>query len=611
VTQAPFNVLFDQARRALKQGQDAQAATLFFQAASKTTTREHEYVEMLAGFRHVAVRAERWRTALSIDWYRGDTKAQAEVLNHVPVVEQARTLQSWGENAQSQKHDARAAKLYTECGLFAHAAACHERCGNHREALPLWSRLAHSLRQADSELYMAGLAAFNVARSCLSLDDERGARDAVIASVHALEEAADRYEQIGLREKAFDCYQVLIAIGEKSGTFEHALEGYVNAIRILSQDQLRHYAIESFEDCIAIAAKRGEHAAAATLAQQLADYAAKQGVPQVAAHGRQLKAQMWERAAEAHLERGAPAELVENALLAAVVTRARLGQFARVGSLYRALGKLDLEATRIAHYERVAPRYQSSQDRPVDAAPLAAHLRLGAEFPDVWLVDLIEWEQAGSASAACADVILDRASWSEITRRRALLARLAALDLETAGASADEGTLMRLITALGELGLYCILSPLERLFEHPRPNVRRAVIEAMARFLFKRTFITMRRALDDDDDTVAQQARKSIEALRFPHAFDPLARIYREATDSHVRVSVLQAVARIDTPEAAEWLLGVLEHEGKAERDAVVAVLARVRGHQFVQIARREAASLSAHAREAVQTVFSNRGERL
>ncbi len=611
MNEAPFNVLLDHANRAQTQGQTKKAASLFYQAAQKTTTREKDYVEMLAGFRRVAVHEKRWRTALAIDWYRDDKRGQSDLIKSVPLVDQARTLQAWADSSGDPQGHQRAAALYTECGLLAHAAVCHERSANHREALNLWNRLAHPLTKGGTELYVAGLATFNVARSCIELKDERGAHDAVVNAVHALEEAADRYEQLGLREKAFDCYQVLIAIGQKTGTFEHTLEGYVNAIRILSQDQLRHYAIESYENCIVIAAKRGEHSAAATLAQQLAKYATKQNMPLIAAHAYQLKAEMWEGAAKAHEKRGAPAELMENALLAAVATRARLGQFARVGALYSALGKLDLEGARVSHYNRVVPRYNHQQDLAVKGAPLPDHLRLGAEFPDVWHVDLLEWEQAGSASAACADVILDRSSWSEITRRRALLARLTAQDVDAAGEAVDSDALLRLTQALGELELYCILSPLERLFQHRNAEIRSAVVETLSRFLYKRSFITLRRALDDASTSVQERACHSIESLRFPHAFDPLARIYREASDAKVRVAVVQALARIDTSEAAHWLLGVLEHDGQAERSAVVEALVRARGHQFAQIARGEIHNLSPHGQEAVRTIFTNRGERL
>ncbi len=101
----------------------------------------------------------------------------------------------------------------------------------------------------------------------------------MVAAVHLLEEAADRYETIGQRERAFDCYQVLIAVGRESQEFEHVLEGYVNVIRILREDHLRYYALQSYEEAVSAAEKQGEVSAAATLAREMSTYARKEGLP--------------------------------------------------------------------------------------------------------------------------------------------------------------------------------------------------------------------------------------------------------------------------------------------------------------------------------------------
>ncbi len=81
------------------------------------------------------------------------------------------------------------------------------------------------------------------------------------------------------------------------------------------------------------------------------------------------------------------------------------------------------------------------------------------------------------------------------------------------------------------------------------------MVKALSRFLYKRTFITLRAALGDGEPTVVHEAGRALEELRFPHAFDPLARIYRESQNKEVRASALRALAKIDTFEAAEMLL--------------------------------------------------------
>jgi HEAT repeat protein len=230
----------------------------------------------------------------------------------------------------------------------------------------------------------------------------------------------------------------------------------------------------------------------------------------------------------------------------------------------------------------------------------------------VWHVDLVEWEQSGSATQAAGDVILDPSQWSEVTRRRAMLARLTALSLEAQEAAAGAervpaGVFVALAEQLSTVELYTILSPLEHLFRRQEVPVRVAVVRALSRFLYKRTFITLREALTDPDPTVIHEAAKALEELRFPHAFDPLARIYRESQSAAVRASAVRALSKIDTFEAAEMLLGVIRHDGSEERAAAVEALKRARGMKFIDLARGGLAELSGPAQAAVRDVLQAR----
>jgi hypothetical protein len=51
--------------------------------------------------------------------------------------------------------------------------------------------------------------------------------------------------------------------------------------------------------------------------------------------------------------------------------------------------------------------------------------------------------------------------------------------------------------------------------------------------------VIVRRALADADTQVREAALTAIEGLHFPHAFNPLARIYRESNDPRVRSTAL------------------------------------------------------------------------
>jgi len=610
---APLRVLHQQAKQARRAGNLPQALGLLQQASNKTSARENDYLPVIADLRDVLVELGYHRSALTVDWYRGDSRAENQLIDKVPPQDVARTLQAWAERSDSDDvtYYTRAADVYERTGMVAHAAICREKALDFKAARRLWALLANTLARAGSNKYAAALARFNLSRVANQTGDKSEARTAVISSVHLLEEAADRYERIGQRERAFDCYQVLIAVGKQSGEFEHVLEGYVNVVRILREDNLRYYALQSYEDVLAQAESHGEYSAGATLAQEMSSYARAVGMVSVGNHANTMQASMWQNVARAAVERGSPPEMAENALLAAIVSLARQGQFARVGHLYQSLAQLDIEASRRTHYSRASQRYVGVQDASVDAAPLPGHLRQDAAFPDVWHVDLIEWEQHGSASQACGDVILEPQTWSEVTRRRAMLARLQALHIESIEGPAPSHALVRLAELLGQVELYSILSPLERLYESGVSELRLAVVAALERFMYKRTFVTVRATLNDKDAAVRKRAHATLEALRFPHAFDPLARIFRESDDRGARVSALRAIARIDTNEAAELMLDVFQHEGNAERTAASEALKRARGSIFLDVARTAILSVNDDVKNQLREIFHARGEML
>jgi hypothetical protein len=371
---------------------------------------------------------------------------------------------------------------------------------------------------------------------------------------------------------------------------------------------LKYFALQYFEDAIGAARARGELSAAATLAREASEYARGLGMAAAASHYSLTQAQLWHLVARRHLERAAPAAIAENALLAAVLAFGELGQFAKVGALYTELAGLELEQARKQHYARAGSRYVDLRDERTDAAPLPSHLRQDASAPEVWHVDVVEWEQQGSATEACADVLLDK-HWPDLIRRKALLARLTAFAVEgrpddAAGISAR----VRLADQLAQMQLYAVLAPLERLYQSRAREVRLAVLGSMQTLFFKRTFATIRSALKDTDTTIVEQAARATEALYFQHAFDPLSRIVRESAAPAVRASALRALARVDTVEAAEFILATLEHGAPQERTAAADAVRKARGSKFVECARNALPNLPRDAQTLVRTILADRG---
>jgi HEAT repeat protein len=603
--------MYARARKELKKRPETAFATLIL-ALVQNHAPEESYLRVVQLLGTICRDRNLPRQALTLAWYTGDVATQRALLHLVPLGDRGRTIARWAEAAREpatrQTLHARAAAELEQAGFLVRSAIQYERSDSHVAARALWSRLAELLDGQAGEEYAAGLARFNLARMSRKAGDDRAAHAATVAAVHRLEAAADHFEAVGQRERAFDCFHVLIAIGVLTGTFEHVLEGSVNAIRILSEDNLRQHALSMYETALASAAESNEHAAAATLAREMTEYARKQGLGRIAARGMQRQAELWEQVAETALGRDAPAELAENALIASLLARAEAGQYGKVGGLYGRLAELDLDRSRCEHYARVKLRYQNVADAALEATPHDARPGEYVAPPDVWHVDLLEWEEQGAAAEVCADVVLDaEENTDRITRRSALLGRLVALTAETQTGSAAAHAGILLARHLAPIGLYSVLAALERLYRSPDSEVRQAAVAALGRYFYKRTFVTLERALRDPSDKVVTEATTALGRLHFAHAFDPLARIFRATVTPKIRQAALRTISKIDVVEAAELLLGVLDHGGPEERKIAIAELRIGRGLHFAEVARAAYPQASKRLKTAIDEVFASR----
>jgi hypothetical protein len=601
-------ILRDRAKAAMARGDLDTALSALLSAAAQTHVSEHDYVAVLRPLEEALVKRGNPRGALTVVYYLAGAdpaawKRARALMPLVPPVDRARVLSAQGQMAE-------AAHEMEDAGLVAAAAICRERAKDWSAARALWSRLAHVTERGD-DAYVAALVRFNLARCAKHCGDLRQAREAIVASVRLVEEAADHFESVGLRERAFDCFCVLVQIGRESGAFEDVLEGYVNCIRILREDHLKYFALEYFEESIAAATEREETSAAATLAREAAEYARSLGLTSASGGYSVRQAELWRALARQHLARGAPPEIAENALLASILAFGDVGQWAHVGAIYGELSRLDLDPSRRQHYERAARRYSRMTDDALETSSSVPYpLRQDTHFTEVWHVDVVEWEQHGSASEACADVLLDK-RWPDLIRRKAMLARLTALPIDENPDDASPAMLdarQRLAEQLAQLQLYAVLSPLEKLFARPEVRVKVAVLQSLQTLFFKRSFVTVRAALRDPEGPVVEQACKAVEALYFQHAVDPLSRILRESPESAPRASALRALAKIDTLEAAELLLGVLEHGAPADRLAALAALKATRGSKFAELAKGCVQSARDPLRGSLQEVLAARG---
>jgi hypothetical protein len=423
-------------------------------------------------------------------------------------------------------------------------------------ARALWERLIKHERLRDRP-YESALVHFNWAESLRRLGDTAGARRAAAQTQELLEGLADEFERKGKRERAFDCYGILLRLGRDHGSFENVSEGYLNAIRLLAADDQKFYVLQYYEDFLAFAIQGREWQAAAMLARETADYCAKAGLA-YERHYRQRAASLFAEAARQNLRDGGPTELAESALVGAIDAGAALGDLVLCGELYDALAGLPLAQKRKDRYATLAAQLRGKGERVAPGPSFPDYLRRTDAYQDVWRQDLVEWELDGRPIPVLAHIIVDRVDHAPFARA-ALRALLHCADeqisLDDPGAAAD------LAHALGAVQVYEVLRPLESLGLNAEARVRAAVMAAVSQVYCKRSFGLVRQGLRDSDELVRQAALRALRALHFRDGLEPLSRIFKETSEDAVKLAALDAVADIGTGEAVFFLVDVIRHE--------------------------------------------------
>jgi len=570
----------DQAETLVAQGRWSEAEKAFRELIAQTHVIDYEYDDWLRRLGDVYRQLGRKREAGFVYLYLHyfDLARASFEAGEGDAALRARLL-------EVEKRWADAATLYTQARLPVHAAVAWERAKDNTRAAAAWEALlGHAgLRERD---YEQALVHFDFGMAQVRLDaDSAAARKALIDTQQKLEQVADDFETKGELERAFDCYQILLKLGKDSQQFENLAEGYLNCIRVLRSDNLKFYVLQYYEDFIKLALERGELHAGATLYQEAAEYATKTGLP----YDRRYQARAadtWLKCAEQYVTQGMPVEMAENALLAAASQFSAVGDYAGVRTAFEKLAELDLGERSKRRFGAIARRYASAPQEPGDAPVFPDYLKQQHAYADIWFVDLLEWELDGDPFAVAASIVGDLRYPNGI-RRRALVVILTLADAAQRKAEADVETLVEIAELLGELQSYAALSPLEKLYEHTDPRVRRAAVRALRFLYFKRSFGIVRRALVDPDPAVREAALVAIAGLHFPHAFNPLARIYRDSTDVRVRAAALESIGKIQTVEAGEMLISVLRQEEGPLRDAARSALASLDNADVTPILRQ------------------------
>lgn len=538
-----------------------------------------------------------------------------------------------------------AAKLYAAAGQEllqarrpVQAALAYQAAGRLDAAQASWQQVL-----ADSRLppYQQALVRVNLSLAWASQDKRPGSagertgervgqraahREAAAAQL-LLEEVADDAERCGERERALDCYRVLLQLGQALGRFENVAEGYLNCIRILKEEQLRLHALRYYEDFARVGTALGEHHTVAQVCREAADSLDRRGLdPALRRRYLRQAAEAAQAAAQQLQRQGGTASLCEHAYLLAIESWNALDDFVRVRDGFAALAALPLPAERKERYRHLAASYTELPAATPTAmaaaantdAALPAFLRQQQAYPPVWLLDLQEWEAGGDPAAVCLSLLGDTQR-AAVTRRQALWVLLLAYGPRPADPQARRQQLLAQASGLSNLRAYEALRPLERLYSEslPRPGaadelheVRAALLAAPPKLLFKRALYLVLRGLDDPHPQVRQQALMSLARLHFPDAIAPLCRLFRERPEPAVRSAVLQSLGRAHDLRAGEFLLDVLRHEPEPLRNEARQLLLRYDNRELLPLLHRSLELDSGPARPALQAVLAHlRGE--
>lgn len=554
------------AESAMRAGQPGEALVHLRQLVAVVDRIDFEYEEWLRAMVECLRSLELWQEAAACSAYLGATEAPPTDRLKTLVLraregepDAERGIRLYGIYLSRAGHHGPAAAWFGAANMPVHRAIELERAGEDDAAAGIWGDLIDGDAIAERP-YESALTRINYGL-CLLRGGHDRARNALAEATTAVEEVADGFETDGLRERAFDCYQILARLGAEAGAFENVAEGYLNSVRILRDDGLKLDALRLYEAFVTLSRRAGEWHAAASILREAADYCTRAGLP----YGEDLRlrsAESWLKAAAEAQAAGHPVQIVENAYLAASEAFASVRAFRQVVDAYKKLAALDLPTKGRERYRRLVDRLGNDQQDAPRPVPVPEFLKQLPEYEEVWYVDLAEWEIDGDPALVAASIMADR-RFPDFVRRHALLL---VLDRERKGEAMADVEVVRKLEAIRA---YPVIAALEKLYRRADPELRAAVAHSMGSLRFKRSFSLLGQAVQDEDPGVREAAAEALSLLVFPHAFEPLRRLY-EARDlrdpARVREATLRAIGKINSVEALDFLCNRLRD---AEPDQV------------------------------------------
>jgi hypothetical protein len=589
---------FDVAYGHVRSGRFDQALPLLKALLNHTHVADNEYNEWLRATAEAYEGSGDYLAAAYVLLASGHTSqntAQAPIRRNLervnaPIV-QAKSL-------EAQKQYSQAARIYLQQNRFAHAAVNHEQAKEFGPARAAWETLL-SRQVLQQNSYLLALVHLNLSLCCLRLQDKKAHHEHLVTTTRLLEEAADDYEAKGDREMAFYCYQVLLKLGREVNSYENIAEGYLNSIRVLKSDNLKTYVLQYYEEFQRLSLEREEFHAAATLYREASEYCSRLGLP-YARYFEQKSGEAWAMSAESNEKKKGPPELSENALLAAIDCFNQVGDQLKVKQSYEKLASLDLGEKRKRRYQDLLTRFQNVTQEVTGINQYREQVRQSGGTA-LWYVDIIEWEQDGDPLEVALSMVWNQ-EHHEVARRKALKLLLQIHDARRQGPESIQ-SLCKIAESLGEIQVYAVLAPLEKLAEHPDAAVRAKAVGASQNLYFKRSFKLVRRGLSDATE-IKEKALEALGTLHFPHAFEPISRIYRENDNPRIRKAAIKSIGRITTEDAAEFLLEVYRYETGAIRQDIEAVLKSSENRKLPELLSKQVLLETGEMKRSLQSIL-------
>jgi len=486
--------------------------------------------------------------------------------------------QARGEPAQAKRLLHEAAQHCQSAGLLVSAALFWLAAGERHRAQELWTRLLGQ----QVPLYERSLLHAQLALLGLSSEDGaakgEGQRHAALAG-QLLEEVADEHETAGRRAQALDCYRVLAQLGERSGSFENIAEGYLGMLRICKGERMVGEAVALYDELLRLAGRHGEHELCAEQSREAAQFLLRCGLPGPSRHYQKQAALALLRVAEARTQVGAE-RLAENALLSAADTLSALSEPELLREVLQKLAAHQSDPQQSARFGRLADQLTRESAAPVADPGQQPALAESRPLPEVWSLDLLEWEAAASPAAVGLGLLLDP-SRPELTRRHALLILLYADGDETRMLSAERR--LTLVRSLGSQRVYEAVAPLARMYRESKAQslgqgesaLRAAIVDALPKLPFPRSLQLVVEALADPSELVRSQAHSALSRLGHSELLSTLGQLLSEPHEVAVKLAVVGALGRIADPRAVERLLQVFcSHPDPLRREARRGLLA-------------------------------------